>query len=45
VKVVATASLFAEGAPSPASLSGTTLYARDRARIVAMDLSEKISQQ
>ena len=39
VKVVATAALFAEGAPSPASLAGTMLYARDRAKIVAVDLS------
>ncbi|HUE85701.1 MAG TPA: PQQ-binding-like beta-propeller repeat protein, partial [Vicinamibacterales bacterium] len=35
----ARASVFAEGAPSPPTLVGTTLYARDRERIAAFSLA------
>jgi outer membrane protein assembly factor BamB len=39
VNVLATAGVLTESAPSPPSLVGTMLYARDRAKIVAVDLS------
>ena len=40
VRELARATLFAEGAPSPPTLVGTTLYARDRQRIAAFDLKK-----
>jgi outer membrane protein assembly factor BamB len=41
VRVLTRATVLAEGAPSPPTLVGTTLYARDRARIVSIDLAPR----
>jgi hypothetical protein len=38
-RVLTRATIFAEGAPSPPTLVGTTLFARDRTRILAIDLA------
>ena len=39
VRVLTRATILAEGAPSPPTLVGTTLFARDRTRILAIDLA------
>jgi outer membrane protein assembly factor BamB len=41
LRVLTRATIFAEGAPSPPTLVGTTLYARDRARIFSIDLARR----
>lgn len=41
LRIHARTTLFAPGAPSPPTLVGTTLYARDRQRIVSIDLSPR----
>jgi outer membrane protein assembly factor BamB len=41
LRIRASAKIFAPGAPSPPTLIGTTLYARDRQRILSIDLSPR----
>jgi hypothetical protein len=41
LRVLTRATMFVEGAPSPPTLVGTTVFARDRVRIFSIDLAPR----